>query len=252
VGGRLKDKVALITGTGGGQGRAAALQFTAEGALVVGCDIKAETNQETVRLVTAAGGQMTGMAPVDLGDPDQAKAWVEAAAGVHGRIDILYNNAATVRNGSIETLSIDDWRYGIRNEIDIVFYVTKFAWPYLKRKGGVVLTTASASSHVGLADRFPTCSNNGAKLAMMRALASDGAPHGIRSVSISPGPIVSPGTASYFADPAIRERSTSGTLMKRLGTPEEIAGAAVFLVSDEASYITGADLAIDGGFVGGR
>jgi meso-butanediol dehydrogenase/(S,S)-butanediol dehydrogenase/diacetyl reductase len=93
LGRRLEGKVALITGTGGGQGRAAALRFTAEGASVVGCDVNEASNKETVELVVSAGGTMSGMGPVDLGDSAQATNWVSEAAAVHGRVDILYNNA---------------------------------------------------------------------------------------------------------------------------------------------------------------
>src|SRR5580704_10644519 len=129
--GRLEGKVALITGTGSGQGRAAALKFAEEGALVIGCDINLETSEETVALVEKAGLAMTAMAPVDLGDPDEAREWVEAAAAVHGRIDVVYNNASGPRFAPLPEMSIETWRAGIRNELDLVFFVTKYAWPYL-------------------------------------------------------------------------------------------------------------------------
>ena len=91
---------------------------------------------------------MTAMAPVDLGDPEQAKGWVEASAAVHGRIDVVYNNAAGPKFGPLPDLSVEDWRLGIRNELDLVFYVTKFAWPYLAERGGVVINTASTSAWI--------------------------------------------------------------------------------------------------------
>jgi len=95
--GRLDGKVVLITGTGGGQGRAAAEFFCAEGATVVGCDVNADESARTVELVTARGGEMTAMAPVDLGDSQEARRWVDEAAALHGRIDVLFNNAAAVQ-----------------------------------------------------------------------------------------------------------------------------------------------------------
>ena len=130
--GRLDGKVALITGVGGGMGRAAALRFSAEGARVVGCDMDAATSAETARLVEEAGGAMTVFAPVDLGDAAAAAAWVEAAIAVHGSADILYNNASSPRFGAVEELSIADWDHTMRNELDLVFYATKAIWPHFR------------------------------------------------------------------------------------------------------------------------
>src|SRR5271163_4194950 len=124
---RLDGKVVLITGTGGGQGRAAALEFAAAGAHVIGCDIDGATNQGTVELVKKAGYAMVGIHPVDLGDPTDARRWVEEAAAVHGRIDVVYNNASVARFAPFEEFPIADWSFTIRNELDLVFYVSRFA-----------------------------------------------------------------------------------------------------------------------------
>lgn len=246
--GRLDGKVAFITGTGGGQGRAAAVRFAAEGAAVVGCDVKVDGNAETVDLVRAGGGRIDGFAPVDLGDPDAARDWVERGSEVHGRIDVLYNNASAARFGTIESFTVDDWAFTVRNELDLVFYVVKAAWPGLVRNRGVILTTASVAGWVGSGpDGFAHCATKGAVLALTRSLAVAGAPHGIRANSISPGPILTPGTEAIFDDPAVVDGMVARLLVPRLGTAADVVEAAVFLASDESSYVTGADLRVDGG-----
>ena len=247
---RLEGKVALITGTGGGQGRAAAVKFAEEGALVVGCDLFEDGNRETVATVEAAGGTMTGMAPVDLSDPGAAKAWVEQAAAVHGRVDVVYNNASSPRFVLMPEMSVDDWQYGIRNELDLVFYVTKFAWPYLAERGGVIVNTASISAHVATPDvgMASHCAAKGGVLALTRAFAADGAKHGIRAVSISPGPIKTPGAIEqYFHIPGAEEAVIAQLLTDRVGKSEDIAALAAFVASDEAEFMTGVDVLMDGG-----
>jgi meso-butanediol dehydrogenase / (S,S)-butanediol dehydrogenase / diacetyl reductase len=247
---RLEGKVALITGTGGGQGRAAAIKFAEEGALIIGCDLFAEGNRETVAAVEAAGGQMTGMAPVDLSDPDAAKAWVDEAAAVHGRIDVLYNNASAPRFVLMPEMSVEDWQYAIRNELDLVFYVTKFAWSHLAQRGGVIINTASISAHVATPDvgMASHCAAKGGVLALTRAFAADGAKHRIRAVSVSPGPIKTPGAIrDYFHIPGAEEAVIGQLLTDRVGTSEDIAGLAAFVASDEAAFMTGVDVLMDGG-----
>ncbi len=246
--GRLEGKIALITGTGGGQGRAAALRFCAEGATVVGCDVKVEGQEETLELVRRAGGEMTGGAPVDLGDPDEARGWVEDAVGRHGRIDILYNNASAVRFAPIAEMSVEDWQFSVRNELDLIFYVTRIAWPHLIASRGVLINTASVAGWVGAGHGgFAHCATKGAVLAMTRALAAEGAPHGVRAVSISPGPIESPGTAEMLASPEVKQGLEAAVMLGRVGQPEEVVSVAVFLASDEAGYVTGSDITVDGG-----
>ncbi|KKD06653.1 SDR family NAD(P)-dependent oxidoreductase [Streptomyces sp. WM6386] len=247
--GRLEGRVALITGTGGGMGRAAALRFAEEGAVIVGCDLNLEANEETAAAVKAADGRMSAAAPVDLGDSAAARTWVEQAAEEHGGIDIVYNNASAARFGPVGTLPEEDWHFTVRNEVDLVFYVTQSAWPYLTQRGGVVINIASLAGHTAsrAVPMLAHAATKGAILAMTRQLAAEGAPHGIRAVSISPGVIETPGTAGQFADPVVLDALRAQLLVPRPGLPKDVVGLAAFLASDEASYITGTDFVVDGG-----
>lgn len=247
---RFDGKTVLITGTGGGIGRSSALMFAAAGAHVVGCDLKVDANRETAEMIRAAGGVMTAMEPVDLGDPAQAEKWVDDAVSATGRIDILYNNAGATRVGGIETLPLEDWHFGIRNEVDLVFTVTKRAWPHLRKQGGVVLNTGSiAATHSPSDPPYPVHNTGkGAIVALSRALAVEGSKDNIRVVCISPGIVETPVTAPGLAIEARRERFMARNLVKRIGQPEDVAAAALFLASAYASYITGTNLMVDGGY----
>lgn len=245
----LEGKVALITGTGGGQGRAAALAFVEAGALVVGCDLKVEGNEETAALVRSRGGSMVAMQPVDLGDRAQARQWVAEATAQHGRIDVVYNNASAARLGPFEQVSDADWDYTIRNELDLCYSVTRAAWPYLMKRGGVIINIASiAATNAAGAPQAAHSATKGAIVALTRELAMEGGAHGIRVLCISPGVIETPPLMEYLSVPEIREAILARNLIKRIGRPEDIAAAAVFLASDLAGYITGINLVIDGGY----
>lgn len=247
--GQFQGRVALITGSAGGQGRAAALAFAQAGATVVGCDVNDAGNRETATMVRAVGGAMMEWGAVDLGDPAQAEAWVERAVSEAGRIDIVYNNGSAARFGAIDEMSVHDWRFTMRNEADLVFHVCHYTWRHLKQRGGVIINTASVSGHAA-SRAAPQCAHSAAKAAVLgltRQLALEGAPHGIRVVSISPGVIETPGNAAYLADPVMRNQMLSDAMLQRPGKPEEVAALALFLASDAAAFITGADYLIDGG-----
>ncbi|MGP3769697.1 SDR family NAD(P)-dependent oxidoreductase [Streptomyces sp. SDT5-1] len=249
--GRLDAKVALITGIGGGMGRAAALRFAAEGAKVVGCDLIAEGAQETVRLVREAGGEITNFAPVELSDAAAAARWVDEAAGVYGGFDILYNNASSPRFGPIDELPVEDWDFVMNNELNLVFYATRAAWPHLKRRGGgVVLNVGSIAGTRGV--EFMAQNAHGTAKAgvinLTQQLSVEGGPHGIRAVCVSPGFTVTPSTAWLVeSGPEPLLKNLARIPLGRPGQPEDVVNAALFLASDEASWITGINLVVDGG-----
>jgi meso-butanediol dehydrogenase/(S,S)-butanediol dehydrogenase/diacetyl reductase len=249
--GRLDGKIALISGTAGGMGRAAALVFAAEGATVVGCDRDAEGEAETVRLVERSGGVMRSSAPVDLTDPQQVSAWADGAAEALGGIDILYNNASVARVGPWEELTYEQWRFAITYELDIVFLSTKAAWGHLIARGGgciINVGSVSASRGASFVHQHAHGAAKGGVVAFTKQLVVSGAPFGIRAVSISPGMIRTPATSPIIDDPqSPLHELIELTPSRRVGEPEEVAALAAFLASDEAAYINGADIAIDGG-----
>lgn len=248
---RFDGQVVLITGTGGGQGRVAALRFAREGATVVGCDIDATGQDGTAALLAAEGYTLHGKAGVDLGDPEQARAWVETAAAQLGRIDILYNNASAARFGGVGVMSIEDWHFTIRNELDLVFFTTRYAWPHLSVRGGVVINIASTAAWGGskAAGISAHSAAKGAVVSFTRQVAVEGAPLGIRAVSISPGFVKTPGTAAFVDNPATRRIILDGVLQDRPGEPEEVVALAMFVASSESAFMTGADLVVDGGLL---
>jgi NAD(P)-dependent dehydrogenase (short-subunit alcohol dehydrogenase family) len=249
--GRLDGRVALITGTAGGQGAAAARLFAVEGATVVGCDLDSDRAHAVAAEVVAAGGAMTVDAPVDLSDPDAAAAWVDGAAARAGGIDILYNNASAPRVGPFEEMTFEDWRFTQRNELDLIYTVTRAAWPHLvARDGGVIINTASVSAHRGATfiEQAAHGAAKGGVLAITRHLAASGARHGIRANSISPGLIITPQIVPFLDEPGhpVHEMLRTHPL-GRLGEPEDVARVALFLASDDAAYLNAVDIVVDGG-----
>ena len=249
--GRLDGKVCLITGTGGAMGNATALTFAREGALVVGCDVAVEPAEQTLEAVEAAGGQMVSLQPCILSDPAECKRFVDFAVGEFGRIDVLFNLAGRSHFGFIENVSDEDWDAARREEVDLIFYVTRAAWPHLITSSGVVVNMASLNGQLSfksLASLSHT-TNKAAIIGMTRQLAMEGSEHGIRVNSISPGLIVSGANRAHLdeGEGGFAREMVERTLLGRLGDPEDVANLALFLASSESSYITGTDIVIDGG-----
>jgi NAD(P)-dependent dehydrogenase (short-subunit alcohol dehydrogenase family) len=230
-------------------GRAAAILFAQEGARVVGCDINPETSDQTVKRARDAGGEMTAMAPVDLGDPDAAADWVNDAAATYGGIDILYNNASAIRMAPIDKLSVEDWHFTLHNELDTVFYVTRAAWPHLiARGGGSIINVGSIAAIRGVEFIAHSAAKAGC-VALTLQFVAEGGKHGIRANTISPGLIHTPATDPVISNPPERFRRLvlDRIPLGRIGQPEDIAKVALFLASDESEWISGANIVVDGG-----
>ena len=248
---RLEGKRVALTGTAGGQGEAAQALFASEGARVVGCDIQPGGAEKTAEALSGEGHDVVGMT-VDLADPDAAGRWIDEAAEHLGGIDVLYNNAAGFGFEPFEEMRLETWRHVIHNELDIIFHTTRPAWQYLKDGGGSVINTASISGlrAIGQLGQAAHSAAKGGVIAFTRTIAAEGAPHGIRANAISPGFVSSPATDASV-DEAGREYMVSMKLIQRPGTCTDIAHLAVYLASDESSWVTGQNYSIDGGWTAG-
>lgn len=231
-------------------GRVAARMFAAQGALVVGCDIDAVRADETVSVVRQAGGQMVSLHPVDLSLPAGAEALARFAGESGGRVDVLYNNGAAAEFAWLEDMTDQQWQFTLRNEMDVVFHVIQKVWPLMvaARKGSII-NVASVSGKLAY-QVLPAVAHSAAKggvLAMTKHLAMEGGPHGIRVNSISPGLVLSDAVRELLRDPSWEGPMLKKIMLGRPGEPADVVQAAIFLASDESSWVTGADFAIDGG-----
>lgn len=249
--GRLQDKICLITGTGGSMGRAAALLFAREGARIVGCDIDESSGAATVEAVHAAGGEMISRHPCNLTRSDECRALVDLAIERFGRIDVLYNNAAMAYFNWIEDISDEEWQRNLNEEVSLVFFLTRTAWPYLKKSRGTIVNTASASGQttVSTLGAMAHSTSKAGIIAMTRHMAMEGREFGIRANSISPGLTETNQTREQLKNKEWADHMLGRIMLGRLAKPEEVAQAALFLASDESSYITGTDLLVDGGML---
>ena len=247
MGNRLEGRVALVTGSGSGIGRAIALRFAAEGAAVVVNDLVADAAQRVVEEIEAANGRARAF-PADVSDPRQVEAAVRFATRQFGRLDVLVNNAAAVVPGPVESLSDDDWRRTQSVTLDGVFYGMRAALPVMAAQGaGSIINISSGAAVAGEPGLGAYGAAKAAIVNLTKTAAVENAARGVRINTILPGPIETP--ALLAAVEATRGRAgwERQIPVGRLGRPEEMAAVALFLASDDASYVHGAAIIADGG-----
>ncbi len=245
--GRLDGKVCVITGAGGGMGREAALLFSEEGARVCAADVNLEAAESTAREARDAFAQQ-----VDVADEASVKAMMDATVERYGGIDVLYNNAGISPNDDASVLdtSVEAWERVQAVNTKGVFLCCKHGIPHLQQRGGgSVINVASFVAILGAAtSQISYTASKGAVLSMTRELAVQFARENIRVNALCPGPVETPLLLSIFGDdPAALERRRAHWPMGRLAKPREIVNGALFLASDESSYVTGSTFLVDGG-----
>ena len=249
---RLKDKVAIVTGSGAGIGRATAELFAKEGARVVVAELEEPGGTETADLIKKAGGQAL-FHRTDVSDRKNVALMVDAAAKSYGEVNVLVNNAAAFVFGKVEEVTEEQWArvFGV-NVIGYANCVAA-ALPHMKRAGGgTVVNIASVSSFIAQPSFIPYNASKGAVAQLTRCLAMDLAPFNIRVNGICPGAIRTRATDRHIATLGLDPEKSykefgNDALLKRMGEPVEIAYGALFLASGESSFMTGAHIVIDGG-----
>jgi NAD(P)-dependent dehydrogenase (short-subunit alcohol dehydrogenase family) len=247
---RLANKTALITGGGSGIGKASCLLFAREGAKVVAVDLKLDTAEATVEEIVAAGGEATAFA-ADVSKAKDAEAMVAFAEETYGALHIVFNNAGVFHPKDESVTNTDEaiWDMVIDVNLKGVFLGCKYAVPALQRAGGgSIINTASFVAVMGAAvPQIAYTASKGGVLAMTREIAVEFARQNIRANSLCPGPVETPLLAELLADPARRNRRLVHIPPGRFARPEEMANAALFLASDESSYVNGTTFLVDGG-----
>jgi NAD(P)-dependent dehydrogenase (short-subunit alcohol dehydrogenase family) len=247
---RLDGKVALITGAGGGIGRASALRFAEVGASVVCCDLAEEANGETATLVEQAGGVAVAVR-TDVTSSDDLAAAVATAEQRYGKLDVLFNNAGIMDSADDDAVSTPEavWERTLAINLKGVFLGCKHGIPALRRAGGgSVINVASFVAHLGAATpQLAYTASKGGVLSMTRELAVIHARERIRVNALSPGPLKTELLMKFLDTEAKRQRRLVHIPIGRFGEAAEMAKAALFLASDDSSYMTGASLLVDGG-----
>jgi len=248
--GRLTGKVCIITGIGSGMGRAAALLFAREGATVVGCDINPQSADATVKAVAAEGGRMVSLHPCDLSVRADVDRLMDFAIEKAGGIDVLYNNASMAYFAPLAEMTYEMWSRTLRLELDLVFHACQAVMSHMIRRGGGSIINVGSTSGKIAYEVLPALAHMAAKggvIAMTKQIAMEGGKHKVRCNTISPGLVLTGQTKALIETPEWFAPMRAKLMLGRVGLPEDIAPLAVYLASDESSWVTGADFAIDGG-----
>jgi len=249
---RLKGKTAIITGATSGMGKGMAERFVSEGASVILSGRDEQRGRELEKHLVQQGGRAVFVAG-DITEISVNEKLVQEAINHFGKLDIVVTNAGKLGLGSVTDISFEEWNETISTNLNAVFYLSRFAIPEMKKNGkGTMLVNSSIAAFKSFPNHAAYCSSKAALIALVKEMALD---YGsvIRVNAICPGPVDTPliwDSAKAFENPeSIVQQTANNTLMKRLGKPEDIASLALFLVSDEASWITGSAFTIDGGIL---
>ena len=250
---RFTDKTALITGATGGIGRSTSLLFAAEGAHVAVTDIELEPAERLAAEIRATGGRASAHL-LDVTDDAQTQAVVDAVVAETGRIDIAFCNAGIREIVPTQELPLTEWRKVIDVNVTGVFTTAQAVAHKMiaDGKGGAIVNTASTLGVMAANSRCAYATSKHAVVGMTKALAIDLAPFHIRVNAVGPGVIRTPLTERYFQDPEMHARVNNIHALGRVGVPDEIGKAVLYLASDEASFCTGTHLVIDGGWTAGK
>ncbi len=248
---RLANRVAVVTGGGSGIGRAIAQRFAAEGAAVVAADLIPERAEETAKLITEAGGKAIGV-EVDVSKEAMVTAMAERGRDAFGTVDILVNNAGLSRGADIRTIDEETWDLNLDVVLKGPFFCSKALLPGMIEQGsGVILNIVSVNGLTGIGEE-PYSAAKAGLINLTQNMAVRHGPQGVRVNAIAPGTIITPiWNNTVEKDPGVFDRIAKLYPLGRVGTPEDVAGAALFLASDDAAWITGTTLLVDGGLLAG-
>lgn len=249
---RLENKIAIVTGGGNGIGAAICEAYSREGATVIVADMDLPAAERTAQSLRQSGGVASAQS-VDVTSPDSVRGMAEAVLAAHGRIDILVNNAGARIIKGLMQHSLQDWDRMLQVNLTGPFLCSQAVVPDMVRRGsGIIINVASIASFMGRPNRVAYVAAKTGVLGLTRAMAADLAGKNVRVNAIAPGMIASPFNQTFAENAETGPAWAQENLIGRWGQPTDISGAAVFLASDDAGFITGAEIKIEGGWLGAR